>query len=129
MAFGPLPGTTARQVAAWRWSIVAWFALIVLGLAWELWLAPLRPGGSWLVLKVVPLLLPLPGMLRGRAYAMQVALFIVLLSVLEGSVRLFEPARSAWLAALECLFAIAFFVAAIVYLRPMKIAAKRAHSS
>ena len=64
----------------------------MLGLAWELMLAPLRPGGSWLVLKVVPLLLPLPAMLRGSAYAMQVALFIVLLSVLEGSVRLFDPA-------------------------------------
>ena len=25
----------------------------------QLWLAPLRPGGSWLVLKVLPLLLPL----------------------------------------------------------------------
>jgi uncharacterized membrane protein len=129
VAFGPLPGTTARQARAWRWSIAAWLALIVLGLAWELWLAPLRPGGSWLVLKVVPLLLPFPGMLRGGAYAMQVALFIVLLSLLEGAVRLFEPAPASWFAALECLFAIAFFVAAIVYLRPMKIAAKRAHSS
>jgi hypothetical protein len=29
--------------------------LIVLGLAWELWLAPLRPGGSLLALKVLPL--------------------------------------------------------------------------
>ena len=115
--------------AAWRWSIVAWFALIVLGLAWELWLAPLRPGGSWLALKVVPLLLPLPAMLRGSAYAMQVALFIVLLCVLEGSVRVFEPARPRGSRRWSCLFAIAFFVAAIIYLRPMKIAAKRAHST
>ncbi len=130
MGFEPLPGITARQAIAWRWSIAAWLALIALGLAWELTLAPLRPGGSWLVLKVVPLLLPLPAMLRGSAYAMQVALFIVLLSVLEGSVRLFEPAPTAWLAALQCVLAIAFFVAAIVYLRPMKVAAKRrAHST
>jgi uncharacterized membrane protein len=93
-------------------------------------LAPLRPGGSWLALKVVPLLLPLPAMLRGSAYAMQVALFIVLLSVLEGSARMFEPAPVAWLAAMQCALAIGFFVAAIVYLRPMKIAAKRrTHSS
>jgi uncharacterized membrane protein len=129
VAFGPLPGTTAHQAIAWRWSIATWLALIALGLAWELTLAPLRPGGSWLVLKIVPLLLPLPAMLRGSAYAMQVALFIVLLSVLEGSVRLFEPAPAAWLAALQCVLAIAFFVAAIVYLRPMKIAAKRRAAS
>lgn len=129
MAFGPLPGITARQAIAWRWSIAAWLALIALGLAWELTLAPLRPGGSWLVLKVVPLMLPLPAMLRGSAYAMQVALFIVLLSVLEGSVRLFEPSPSAWLAALQCVLAIAFFVAAIIYLRPMKIAARRRAAS
>ena len=39
-------------------------ALILLGLAWELVLAPLRPGGSWMVLKVLPLLLPLRGVLK-----------------------------------------------------------------
>ena len=39
-------------------------ALIVLGLAWELWLAPLRPGGAWLVLKVVPLVLLVAGVQR-----------------------------------------------------------------
>jgi uncharacterized membrane protein len=125
VAIGPLTESSPRQVAAWRWSIAAWIALIVLGLAWELVLAPLRPGGSWLVLKVVPLLLPLAAMLRGSAYAMQVALFIVLLNVLEGSVRLFDTAPGASLAALELLLAIVFFVAAVFYLRPMKLAAKR----
>ena len=105
--------------------MAAWIALIVLGLAWETVLAPLRPGGSWLVLKVLPLLLPLPAMLRGSAYAMQVALFIVLLSVLEGSVRMFEPTPGAWLGGLELLLGLVFFVGAIVYLRPMKIAAKQ----
>lgn len=125
MSFGPLSGSSPTQVAAWHWSIATWLTLIALALAWELVLAPLRPGGSWLALKVVPLLLPLPALLRGSAYAMQLALFIVLLYVLEGSVRLFEAAPAAWLAALELLLAIAFFIAAIVYLRPMKIASKR----
>ena len=125
MRIGPLPGTTARQATAWRWSIASWVALIVLGVAWETVLAPLRPGGSWLILKVVPFVLPLPAMLRGSAYAMQVALFIVLLAVLEGSVRLLEPPPGAWLGALELALAIVFFVAAIVYLRPMKLAARQ----
>ena len=129
MAFGALPGCSVRQVAAWKWSIAAWLALIALGLACELVLAPLRPGGSWLALKVVPLLLPLPALLRGSAYAMQLALLIVLLNVLEGAVRVFEPLPAGGLAALELLLAVAFFVAAIVYLRPMKLASKRASST
>ena len=37
-------------------AVAALLALIVLCVAWELFLAPLRPGGSWLVLKVLPLL-------------------------------------------------------------------------
>jgi len=123
--FGPLPGCSATQVAAWRWSITTWLSLIVLALAWEVVVAPLRPGGSWLALKAVPLLLPLPALLRGSAYAMQWALFVVLLYVLEGSVRILEAAPAAWLAAVELLLAVTFFVAAIVYLRPMKIEAKR----
>ena len=83
-AIGPLPQTSPRQRIAWRWAIAAWIALIVLALAWELALAPLRPGGSWLALKVVPLLLPLPALLRGSAYAMQVALFVVMIYLLRG---------------------------------------------
>jgi uncharacterized membrane protein len=43
-------------------------ALIVLCLAWELWLAPLRPGGSLAALKALPLALPLGGILRGKRY-------------------------------------------------------------
>ncbi|MEX2241006.1 MAG: DUF2069 domain-containing protein, partial [Burkholderiales bacterium] len=40
--------------------------LLVLCLVWELWLAPLRPGGSLLALKAAPLALPLGGVLAGR---------------------------------------------------------------
>jgi len=32
-------------------SSISLIGLIFLCLAWELWLAPIRPGGSWLVLK------------------------------------------------------------------------------
>jgi uncharacterized membrane protein len=45
--------------------------LLFLCLAWELWLAPLRPGGSMLVLKALPLLFPLLGILRGKRYTHQ----------------------------------------------------------
>ena len=42
--------------------------LIVLGLAWELVLAPVKPGGSWLALKVLPLCFPIAGLLKNRMY-------------------------------------------------------------
>lgn len=61
--------------------------LIVLGTTWELWLAPLRQGGTWLVLKVVPLLLALFGVLRGRRYTHQWASLLSLLYLCEGLVR------------------------------------------
>ena len=35
-------------------AVSSLLGLIVLGLAWELWLAPLRPGGTLLALKVYP---------------------------------------------------------------------------
>jgi len=123
-SLGPLPGTTVRQRSAWRCAIASWVGLIVLTLLWELVLAPLRPGGSWLALKVVPLLLPLPALLRGSAYAMQLALFIALIYLFEGAARVFEPAPAAALALVELALALVFFVTAIVYLRPMKLAAK-----
>jgi uncharacterized membrane protein len=53
-------------VAPWqRVSVAAVAALILLELLWELWLAPLRPGGSWLALKALPLALLWPGLARG----------------------------------------------------------------
>ncbi|HEV7930043.1 MAG TPA: DUF2069 domain-containing protein, partial [Nitrosospira sp.] len=52
-------------------AAVSLVALIVLCVTWELVLAPLRPGGSWMVLKVLPLLLPLRGILKRNIYTMQ----------------------------------------------------------
>jgi uncharacterized membrane protein len=92
--------------------------LILLGLAWELWLAPLRPGGSWLVLKVLPLLLPLRGILHGRIYTYRWASLLVWLYVLEGLVRLLTDAPpAAWLAGLELALALVFFGAVALYIR------------
>ena len=71
-------------------SIVSLIALILLGLAWELWLAPLRPGGSFLVLKVIPLLFPLFGVLRGKRYTYQWASMLILAYFTEGVVRAYS---------------------------------------
>jgi uncharacterized membrane protein len=93
-------------------------ALIMLGLAWELWLAPLRPGGSWLVLKVLPLLLPLFGILHGRRYTYRWATMLIQFYLAEGVVRaLTDSGLSAWLGGLEAILSVTFFIAAALYAR------------
>ena len=62
--------------------------LIVLSLVWELWLAPLRPGGSWLVLKALPLCLPLAGLLKNRMYTYRWVTLVVWLYFAEGVIRM-----------------------------------------
>jgi uncharacterized membrane protein len=93
-------------------------ALILLCTAWELGLAPLRPGGSWLALKALPLAAALPGVLRGRVYTHQWALLLVLAYFTEGVVRAWsEAGPSGRLAGMEIALSVAFFVSAIAYVR------------
>src|SRR5690606_29644282 len=102
-------------------------ALIALCLLWELKIAPLRPGGSLLVLKALPLLLPLRGVLKGQLYTLQWASMLILLYFMEGVVRAWsDPSPlSATMAGLEIVFSLIFYLCAICYLRPAKQAAKR----
>ena len=93
-------------------------ALVFLCLAWELWLAPLRPGGSWLMLKALPLLAPLFGVLHGRVYTFQWALLLILAYFAEGVVRAWGDAwPAAGLALLETGLAAVFFLSSIAYVR------------
>ena len=93
-------------------------ALIVLCLAWELWLAPLRPGGSYLALKALPLALPLVGILEGKRRTYQWSSMLVLAYVAEGAVRAWSESGTAQgLAALEIALGLIFFAAAVSYAR------------
>ena len=97
-------------------SIASLVALIALCLAWELWLAPLRPGGSSLVFKVLPLLLPLPGILRGKRYTYQWASMMIMLYFIEGVVRaMSDKGLSATLAGIEIALTVIFFLSTIYY--------------
>ena len=102
-----------------RWLAVgSLLALIALGLAWELFLAPLRPGGSWLALKVLPLCIPLAGLLKNRMYTYRWLSLMLWLYFTEGVVRATsEPAPGAWLAALEVLLCLSLFVACVLHIR------------
>ena len=118
------PALTATQRAARRAAAASWLALLLLAVLWEWLLAPLRPGGSWLLLKAVPLLLPLAGVLRGDVKVMQWALLLVLLYIAEGSVRVVDAPPAGTMAMIEVALGALFFAAAIVYLRPFKKAAR-----
>ena len=99
-------------------SIISLIALTFLCLAWELWLAPLRPGGSALVFKVLPLLLPLPGILRGKRYTYQWSSMLILLYLTEGIVRaMSDKGLSATLAGIEIALSVAFFFSTVFYAR------------
>jgi Predicted membrane protein len=103
---------------AWIAACALLIALILLNLAWELVLAPVKPGGSWLVLKVLPLLLPLFGVLRARRYTMQWSTLLIWLYAAEGAARAWTDAgRSAQLAMAELVLALAYFAATVAYLK------------
>ena len=68
-------------------AVLSLTGLIVLGLVWELWLAPLRPGGTLLALKVVPLCIPLAGLLKNRMYTYRWVSLFIWLYFTEGVVR------------------------------------------
>jgi uncharacterized membrane protein len=107
-------------------AVTSLVALIALCVAWELVLAPLRPGGSWMVLKVLPLLLPLRGVLKRNIYTMQWSSMLILLYFTEGVVRASSDAGlSAMLGWAEVALTCAFFLCALLYLRPYKQAAKK----
>ena len=92
--------------------------LIVLGLAWELFLAPLRPGGSWLALKVLPLCLPLAGLLKNRMYTYRWVSLLVWLYFTEGAVRAYsDRPPSSYLAMVEVILCLTLFVACALHVR------------
>lgn len=93
-------------------------ALIFLGLGWELWWAPLHPGGSWLVLKIVPLMLALFGILHGRVYTYRWSTLMIWLYFTEGCVRAWSDAAPGnWLGLIEVALSLTFFITAAWYAR------------
>lgn len=101
---------------------ISLIALIFLCLAWEGWLAPLRPGGSWLILKGAFLLLPLFGILRGKRYTYKWLSLFIQFYLLEGLTRATsDTGLSQWLAIGETVLAGIVFVIAILYIRTTRL--------
>ena len=96
-------------------------------LAWEIFVAPLHPGGSLLALKALPLLLPLRGVLKRDLYTLQWSSMVILIYLVEGIVRAWsDRAELSRLMALgEALLVCAYFLFAVLYLRPYKKQAQK----
>ena len=107
-----------RGRGAWLTACATLIALIFLAVAWELFLAPLKPGGSWLVLKALPLMAPLFGVLHARRYTFQWSTLLIWLYFAEGAVRAYsDKGISAALATAELALALAYFAAAVAFLK------------
>ena len=99
-------------------AITSLLGLIFLGVLWEGILSPAREGGTLMTLKVLPLLFPLMGILKGRIYTFQWASMLIWLYFTEGVVRAWsDHGVSQLLAIIETLLSILFFLASIYFVR------------
>ncbi|NMG33604.1 DUF2069 domain-containing protein [Azoarcus sp. TTM-91] len=106
---------TVRRL--WLLASASLIALIVLCVLWEGWLAPLRPGGSWMTLKALPLMGALFGILRGRRYTYQWLSMLSLLYFTEGVMRAADAAPGGALALAEVALSVVLFCSTVAYAR------------
>ena len=112
---------------AYTLSQVFWIALIVLTVLWEGWLAPAQPAGLWLMIKSLPLLIPLFGMLHLKRVYFSIAGLIsmpyftegVMISWGEIATGIQNPVLLA-LSLAEVFLVLGFVVSVYIYLRNTK---------
>lgn len=118
-----MPWRDSVSIRVWhRGALFCLLGLILLGILWELWLAPVRPGGSLLVLKVVPLLFAVPGVLKGRNFTFGWLSLLLWFYAAEGIERaMTDPAgASRALAWVELGLALGLFACIAGFLRARK---------
>jgi len=114
--------TTSPPAAHVHWSrnvaVASLLGLIALSLAWELVLAPIKPGGSLLAFKALPLCLPLAGLLKNRMYTYRWVSLVIWLYFIEGVVRAWgDKSPGNYCAMLEVLLCLVLFVACTLHIR------------
>lgn len=125
----PDPATVARAAKSVEYTrLLAVFclvALVFLGLGWELTWAPVKPGGSLLALKVVPLCFALAGLLKHRMYTYRWLSLMIWLYFTEGVVRAYgDRPPGNWLAMVEVALCLGLFAACVLH---VKLRFKYAH--
>jgi len=110
----------AGAIASLIW-LIGWLV------AWEIWVAPLHPGGSLLALKALPLLVPLRGVIKRDLYTLQWSSMVILVYFAEGAVRAWsdELEASRLMAMGEIVLVCLYFACALLYLYPYKKASQR----
>jgi len=119
------PATTPDRITAWTRIVAAAsaIALIALSIAWELVWA--RTGHGTLVLKALPLVVALPGLLRHRMYTYRWLSLAIWLYVAEGLVRIADRSPANWFAGVEVALSIVLFTACATQVRWRHSVAKR----
>lgn len=104
-----------------HFAIACWLGLIILTLLWDWAFAPLHTGRWLLMMKLLPLCLPLRGILSGRIYTYQYCSMLILLYFIEGVMRLWDAVPySAWFASVEIALSVGFFIFCLAYLKQFK---------
>ena len=115
----PLPIVQDDAAARWqRIAVATVAALILLDVLWEIWLAPLKPGGSWLAIKALPLAIAWPALARGARKARQWLTLLLPLYVAEAIVRaVSERGRHAIVASVAAVLIVVAFAALLASFR------------
>lgn len=110
----------AGAIASLIW-LIGWLV------AWEMFVAPLHPGGSLLALKALPLLLPLRGVIKRDLYTLQWSSMVILIYFAEGVVRAWADTSQASraMALGEIVLVLVYYACALLFLHPYKREAKR----
>jgi uncharacterized membrane protein len=110
----------AGAIASLIW-LIGWLV------AWEVFVAPLHPGGSLLALKALPLLLPLRGVIKRDLYTLQWSSMVILVYFAEGVVRAWADTTQASraMAMGEIALVLVYYACALLFLHPYKKEAKR----
>jgi uncharacterized membrane protein len=110
----------AGAIASLIW-LIGWLV------AWEVFVAPLHPGGSLLALKALPLLLPLRGVIKRDLYTLQWSSMVILIYFAEGVVRAWADTTEASraMALGEIVLVVVYYACALLFLHPYKKEAKR----
>ena len=95
--------------------------LIILNLIWELFYNPLNSLGSFMVIKSVILLIPLPGILKKNRYTYQWSSMFILLFFIEGVVRFYsESGISQSIALYQIILSFVFFMSTMFFCKAAK---------
>ncbi len=115
------PAPSSRDPLA-RLALAGLLALTVTEFLWEMLLAPLRPGGSWLALKALPLALLVAALTRGSRRAQQWLALLLPFYFAEAVVRvLTESGRHALVAGFAAVIAAVSFVALLSWARARRV--------